>query len=215
MRTNLTPAGIRAAIRLAATNRNRVELNDPATPGLNLRVATSGRTTWTWMGRDADGRVRRFGLGHGPTISIAEARRKARKPGRGGRRRGRSCPARQGPPQRCQSPPAWRDPGHACWPSTAASKVPASGPGPLRWSRRSGACFARISTRRCADLTVGALQITVDGHPKPKSASFGVRCLMTVLRWAAAAGRQLCVARSAGAYGAGRQAAPRSCAVRG
>ena len=40
------------------------------------------------------------------------------------------------------------------------------------------------------DLTVGALQLTVDDYPKPKSASFGVRCLMTVLRWAAAAGRQ-------------------------
>ena len=37
---------------------------------------------------------------------------------------------------------------------------------------------------------MGALQLTVDDHPKPKSASFGVRCLMTVLRWAAAAGRR-------------------------
>ena len=79
MRTNLTPAGIRAAIRGAAASKRRVELNDPATPGLNLRIAPSGRATWTWMGRDADGRVRRFGLGHIPTISIAEARRKARK----------------------------------------------------------------------------------------------------------------------------------------
>jgi hypothetical protein len=53
MQTNLTLVGIRAASRAAGT--------------------------WTWMGRDADGRVRRFGLGHVPTISIAEARRKARK----------------------------------------------------------------------------------------------------------------------------------------
>src|SRR5215469_7639705 len=52
MRTNLTPAGIRAAIRAANTNHKRLEQNDPATPGLNLRVAPSGRATWTWMGRD-------------------------------------------------------------------------------------------------------------------------------------------------------------------
>ncbi len=78
MRTNLTPAGIRAVIRSADINRRRLEQNDPTTPGLNLRIAPSGRATWTWMGRDADGRVRRFGLGHYPTIGIAEARRKAR-----------------------------------------------------------------------------------------------------------------------------------------
>ena len=40
------------------------------------------------------------------------------------------------------------------------------------------------------DLTFGALQLTVDDHPKPKSASFGVRGLMTMLRWAAAAGQR-------------------------
>jgi integrase len=40
-----------------------------------------------------------------------------------------------------------------------------------------------------ASLTVGALQMTVDDHPKPKSASFGLRCLLTVLRWATAPGR--------------------------
>ena len=79
MRTNLTPAGIHAAIRAAAASKHRVEMNDPATPGLNLRVAPSGRATWTWMGRDADGHVRRFGLGHNPPIGIAVARRIARK----------------------------------------------------------------------------------------------------------------------------------------
>ena len=40
-----------------------------------------------------------------------------------------------------------------------------------------------------AALRVGDLQLTIDGHPKPKSASFGVRCLLTVFRWAVAPGR--------------------------
>jgi integrase len=40
-----------------------------------------------------------------------------------------------------------------------------------------------------ARLSVGALQMTIDQHTKPKSAAFGVRCLMPVLRWAASPGR--------------------------
>jgi integrase len=40
-----------------------------------------------------------------------------------------------------------------------------------------------------ASLSVGALQMTIDQHAKPKSAAFGVRCLMPVLRWAASPGR--------------------------
>jgi integrase len=36
---------------------------------------------------------------------------------------------------------------------------------------------------------VGTLQMTVDNYPKPKSAWFGVRCLLSVLRWASAPGR--------------------------
>jgi integrase len=40
-----------------------------------------------------------------------------------------------------------------------------------------------------ANLSLGALQMTVDDYPKPKSALFGVRCLLPVLRWASAPGR--------------------------
>jgi integrase len=40
-----------------------------------------------------------------------------------------------------------------------------------------------------ASLTLSALQLTVDAHPKPKSAAHGLRCILPVLRWAAAAGR--------------------------
>jgi integrase len=38
-------------------------------------------------------------------------------------------------------------------------------------------------------LTVGALQMTADGYAAKQSASFAVRCLSPVLRWAAAPGR--------------------------
>ncbi len=189
MRTNLTPAGIRAAIRATAVSKQRAQLNDPATPGLNLRAAPSGRATWTWMGRDADGRVRRFGLGHHPTIGIAEARRRARRlaeevragadPVRDARTRRNGAMARTN-----------RD--------TLATLLALygrqKGASLKSWASQMEPQIKRVFRSHLntplTDLTVGALQLTVDNHPKPKSASFGVRCLMTVLRWAASAGRQ-------------------------
>jgi integrase len=189
MRTNLTPVGIRAAIRAAAANQRRVELNDAATPGLNLRAAPSGRATWTWMGRDADGRVRRFGLGHNPAVGIAEARRKARKlaeevrdgadPVRDARARRKGVKAQ---PQG----------------ETLATLLTLygrqQGANVKSWAAQMDPQIRRVFRAHLETplrgLTLGALQLTVDDHPRPKSASFGVRCLMTVLRWAAVSGRQ-------------------------
>jgi integrase len=185
MRTNLTPA----AIRTAAASKQRVEMNDPATPGLNLRVAPSGRATWTWMGRDADGRVRRFGLGHNPSIGIAEARRKARKLAE--EVRAGADPVRDARTRRKRA----RTQAHC---NTLATLLALygrqQGARVKSWANQMEPQIKRVFRPHLetplGDLTVGALQLTVDDHPKPKSASFGVRCLMTVLRWAAAAGRQ-------------------------
>ena len=189
MRTNLTPAGIRAAIRAAAASKQRVELNDPATPGLNLRVAPSGRATWTWMGRDADGRVRRFGLGHNPSIGIAEARRIARKLAE--EVRAGADPVRDARNRRKRA----RTGAHC---NTLATLLALygrqQGASVKSWANQMEPQIKRVFRSHLetplGGLTVGALQLTVDDHPKPKSASFGVRCLMTVLRWAAASGRQ-------------------------
>jgi integrase len=189
MRTNLTPAGIRAAIRAADTNRKRLEQNDPVTPGLNLRVAPSGRATWTWMGRDADGRVRRFGLGNYPTLGIAEARRKARKLAeqvRAGADPVRDARARRNSAQ-AQHPGDTLSTLLALYGRQQAADVKS-------WASQMEPQIKRVFRSHLdtplRELTLGALQMTVDGHAKPKSASFGVRCLMTVLRWGAAAGRQ-------------------------
>jgi integrase len=189
MRTNLTPAGIRAASRGAAASKRRAELNDPATPGLNLRITPSGRGTWTWMGRDADGRVRRFGLGHVPTISIAEARRKARKLAE--EVRGGADPVRDARTRRKGA----KNRAHCNTLSTLLALYGRQqGANIKSWADQMEPQIKRVFHSHLEttldDLTVGALQLTVDDYPKPKSASFGVRCLMTVLRWAAAAGRQ-------------------------
>ena len=189
MRTNLTPAGIHAAIRAAAASKQRVEMNDPATPGLNLRVAPSGRATWTWMGRDADGRVRRFGLGQNPTIGIAVARRIARKLAE--EVRAGADPVRDARNRRKRA----RTGAHC---NTLATLLALygrqQGASVKSWANQMEPQIKRVFRLHLetplGGLTVGALQLTVDDHPKPKSASFGVRCLITVLRWASASGRQ-------------------------
>ena len=77
MRTTLTPTAINAAIRAARAGEPTKAINDPLTPGLNLRVGKKW-AAWTWLGRDAQGRVRRFPLGRYPHVGLAEARRLAR-----------------------------------------------------------------------------------------------------------------------------------------
>jgi integrase len=133
--------------------------------------------------------VRRFGLGHNPTIGIAEARRKARAlaevvragadPVRDARTRREGSKARS----------------HG---NTLATLLVLygrqQGASIKSWAAQMEPQITRVFRAHLdtplRDLTLGALQLTVDNHPRPKSASFGVRCLMTVLRWAAAAGRQ-------------------------
>jgi integrase len=140
------------------------------------------------MGRDADGRVRRFGLGHHPMIGIAEARRKARKVAE--EVRAGADPVRDARGRRAGAK------ARAC--NTLATLVALygrqHGASVKSWSTQMAPQIRRVFRSHLDtpldDLTVGALQLTVDDHPKPKSASFGVRCLLTMLRWAAAAGRQ-------------------------
>jgi integrase len=141
------------------------------------------------MGRDADGRVRRFGLGHYPTIGIAEARRKARKLAE--QVRAGADPVRDARARRSGAQAQHRD-------DTLNTLLALYGrqqaAGLKSWASQMQPQIKRVFRSHLntplRELTLGALQMTIDDHPKPKSASFGVRCLMTVLRWAAAAGRQ-------------------------
>jgi integrase len=141
------------------------------------------------MGRDADGRVRRFGLGHSPTIGIAEARRKARSLAE--EVRAGADPVRLARARRNDAKAQQRGETLA---TLLALYGRQQGASVRSWATQMEPQIKRVfrshlDTPLC-NLTVGALQLTVDDHPKPKSASFGVRCLMTVLRWAAAAGRR-------------------------
>jgi integrase len=181
MKTILAPATIAAAVKagLAAT------LND-AEPGLRLWIGTGGTATWQWRGRDHTGRVRTFTLGHHPHVGLAEARRLSRQMSHAVRYAGADPVAAA----RAKRTSAKALQGH-----TFAALLDLYGKGdrPTSWASQMRPQIERIFRTHLetplASLTVGNLQFTADNHAKPKSASFGVRCLLTVLRWAAAAGR--------------------------
>jgi integrase len=141
------------------------------------------------MGRDADNRVRRFSLGHYPAVGIAEARRKSRK--LAPQVREGADPVRDARTRRKEAKVHLRG-------DTLATMLALYGRqrgcSAKSWATQMEPQIRRVFRAHLdtplGQLTLGALQLTVDDHPKPKSASFGVRCLITVLRWGAAAGRQ-------------------------
>jgi integrase len=173
---------IHAAIR----TREPVNVNDPVTPGLNIRIGKKS-ATWTWLGRDSQARVRRFTLGHWPHIGLAEARRLARA--------------------MSHDAPRGADPVHEARARRSSVMMPKGhtltglldlygrqiGKDVASWAPQTQPQIKRVFRAHLdtplATLTVGALQMTVDNYPKPKSASYGVRCLLPVLRWASAPGR--------------------------
>jgi integrase len=183
MRTTLTPSAINAAIRAARAGETVKAINDPTTPGLNLRVGKQ-RTTWTWVGRDSQGRVRRFPLGRYPHVGLAEARRKAREMGHDAPRG--ADPIRDARASRARMPV-----GHTL--ADLLDRYGHQGNVAKSWSTQMAPQIKRVFKAHLdtalAALRVGDLQLTVDRHDKPKSASFGARCLLTVLRWAVAPGR--------------------------
>ena len=212
MRTNLTPAGIRAASRSAAASKRRAELNDPATPGLNLRITPSGRGTWTWMGRDADGRVRRFGLGHVPTISIAEARRKARKLAE--EVRGGADPVRDARTRRKGA----KNRAHCNTLSTLLALYGRQqGANIKSWADQMEPQIKRVFRSHLEttldDLTRG--RVATDGRRLPEAEVGILRRALLDDGAALGGGSRAAVRRprSAGPEGIGRQAASRSCAV--
>ncbi len=59
-------------------SRVRVDYFDDDPAGFGLRIAPSGKRTWFYLYRNAQGRQRRMFIGHYPALSLAEARDKAK-----------------------------------------------------------------------------------------------------------------------------------------
>jgi integrase len=161
-------------------------LND-AEPGLNLRITAQGTAAWTWLGHDSVGRVRRFGLGRYPHVQLAEARRRARRMADEVRRG--ADPVAEARARRAGHQKAK---GHTLA-ALLALYGQQKGKVIKSWASQMEPQIKRVFRAHLdaplADLTIGTLQMTVDGYPSPKSAGLGVTCLLTVLRWASASGR--------------------------
>lgn len=188
MSAQLTETRISAAVREAAATGQRLNLRDPSMRGLRLRITPRDVRTWSWVGLDVAGRVRRFTLGRHPHVGVAEARRLALAMAYEVRLRGadpvaaaRTEAARQRAPQDTLATLLGlygRQRGHLTrsWETQLLPSIQR--------------VFASLLPLPLAELTVDVLQRAADDYPgKPSSGAFGVRNLLTVLRWASKAGR--------------------------
>lgn len=177
----LTATTINAAIRAGKP----CEINDPAEPGLNIRIGKKS-ATWIWMGRDSHGRVRRFRLGRYPHVGLAEARRRARAMADAVR-----CGADPVAEARQRRAAQEAPKGHTLFALLNLYRKQV-GTDKKSWPVMEKAARyifrAHLETPLSA-LSLGAMQMTIDEYPKPKAARFGLNCLRPVLNWAAAAGR--------------------------
>jgi integrase len=177
----LAPAAIAAAMRAGTA----CELNDADEPGLCLRIGKRV-ATWSWRGRDAHGRVRRFGLGRYPHVGLAEARRRGRALA-DEVRRGADPIAEARARRTVRQAPR----GHTLK-DLFVLYGRHVGAGIKSWpdmERHARYVFRAHLDTPLAALTLAALQLSVDAHPKPKSAAHATRCFRPLLRWAAAPGR--------------------------
>jgi integrase len=182
----LIPSVIAAAVRQVELLGQRAALKDTER-GLCLRITPNGVCTWSWRGRDSNGRPRRFTLGHYPAIGLAEARKLTRTMAENVRRGG--DPVRSVREQRAKA----RAPAGQTLNDLLDLYQRQVGHGIKSWSAQMEPQVRRVFRNHLnsplTTLSVGALQLTVDSYPARRSAAFAVACLRPLLRWAVAPGR--------------------------
>jgi len=185
MRVRLTETAITAATKRAAAGGAREELADDGMRGLRLRVTPSGARTWIWVGRDQEGKARRFVLGHHPTMGISDARAAAGAM-RGKVQRDGADPVADGQRKRREARDA------AVGIGTLAALLDLyrtkDGAALKSWPecrRRIMHVFAASLPKPLAALKAEELQLVADAHPSAQSAAAAVRYLRPVLKWAA------------------------------
>jgi integrase len=181
----LTETAINKAIRDAKLGARRIELTDPDQKGLALRVGKSGSVIWTLACKDRDGRFKRLTIGGWPAIGLSTARAKARSL-REDVRNGRA--------------PAQKDQKGASNNLTLLALIDryeAQGPREHRKSwdhakKRLAQIFNDVWQEPLDDGSLVRFQRLIDeyGSRAPTSASWAVRTIRPILRWASAPGRQ-------------------------
>ena len=171
MPVTLTEPAIARAVRTAAETHKRQELPDPARRGLWLRIGSSGTKTWTLRARPPGGKPNVIVLGRHPGMGLAEARRAADR---------KLVAVRERISEQAALPTdtlaavitiyaAQRGCDLKSWPHSR-----------LRVER----VFANLLARPMHQLTAIELQLAADSYPARQSASFAVRTLNPVLKWA-------------------------------
>jgi hypothetical protein len=183
----ITSIAIRAASRRAGVSGVRAVLKDHRMRGLQLRITKRDVRTWSLVLRVGH-RVRTLTLGNHPAMGLAEARDAGRRVLHAVRFEHRD-PVRETRERRARerAGPGLALEGLLQLYGEQVGKTVKSWPAQMEPAIRR--VFKPHLATPLAELTVQALQRTVDGYPSAKSASFGVRCLSTVLRWASASSR--------------------------
>jgi integrase len=164
---------------------------------LQLRLTPTGAKAWVLLCRDPLGRLRRFPLGDYPTISISDAREKAREMRQAVRHDG-ADPIAEGRRKRAMGKAALAGEGtlKALLDEYGRPKDAdrPAGPGAAlkSWTesrKRVEVVFKAMLGKPLGVLTLGDMQMTANRYPSAMSAAFAVRTLRPALKWAAEPGR--------------------------
>jgi len=187
MSVRLTETAIRKVMKESATDTKRRELADAGCAGLRLRVTPAGAASWVLGCRDRQGRARRFPLGSFPAVGISAARdgaRELRTKVMAG-----ADPIADRRRERAQAEAAKN--GNGTLRALLDLYGNKRGTGLRSWEhsrKRVDRVFAGLLARPVANLTSSELQMKADDYAAGASASFAVRTLRPVLKWAAQRG---------------------------
>ncbi|MCW3476756.1 site-specific integrase [Rhodovastum sp. RN2-1] len=181
---NITEKAISRAVQDASLSRKRQELSDAGCQGLSLRVTPRGVKSWTLNMRDRHGRMRRFPLGNHPQMGVAQARDAARVTRHQVRHEG-ADPVEERRRDRAIGRDARDGIGTLEWLLDTYEKQ--AGHKLRSWAggrKRIELVFKSLRAKPLETLTVATLQIEADAYRSPGNASFAIRSLRPVLRWA-------------------------------
>lgn len=187
MSVRLTETAIRKVMKESAADAKRRELADAGCAGLRLRVTPAGAASWVLGCRDRQGRARRFPLGSFPAVGISAARdgaRELRTKVMAG-----ADPIADRRRERAQAEAAKN--GDGTLRALLDLYGHKRGTGLRSWEhsrKRVDRVFASLLTRPVATLTASDLQMKADDYAAGPSASFAVRTVRPVLKWAAQRG---------------------------
>jgi hypothetical protein len=188
MAVHLTETAIAKAVREAAESGARTDLADAGCRGLRLRVTPSGVTSWVLACRDREGRMRRFPLGSYPAVGVGKARKDAQALHVKVKHDG-ADPVADRRRQRAMGEAAKA--GEGTLAATLTIYTEKRGGKQKAWAearKRIELVFKSLLNRPMAALTAGDFQILADAYKAQASASYAVRHLRPVLKWAAQRG---------------------------